>query len=196
MGNGDDFAADFVRLEDVEDFADAGPEQFGLGKVLQNLFALAHFVHRVTAGIGNASRETGNDGGDSRIERLRHAFDLFGEHERGDFELYALGGQLLDERQRRFCSGFGDRDLGVNVFGPAADFEGLALHFVVVVRKDFEGNRFLSDVLLNVFRESLKIRDAGFAHEGRIGGHAFDEGVGVEVQHALFVRAVGEELHS
>ena len=50
-------------------------------------------------------------------------------------------------------------------------------------------------MLQNVARERFKIGEAGLAHERGVGGHAFDKGICVQLQHSRFVRTVGEKFY-
>ena len=66
--------------------------------------------------------------------------------------------------------------------------------FLNIALIDFEGDGFGGDALENVFGEGLVVGDADLLHEGGVGGEALDVGLGVEIEDAGFIGAVGVDL--
>ena len=181
-------------MENVNDFARAGPEEFGFGLALEQRYAGAHEGHWVHAGVGDAAGEDGDDGRDGGIEGVGDAANLREGEEGGDVEFHAEETELFDEREARLTLGVGDRNLRVDVGGPRGDFQGLALHVYDVVGEDLEGNGFGGDGLEDVFGEGFVVFDAGFFHQRGVGGQALDVRLGVEFEDAGFVGTVGVQL--
>jgi len=115
--------------------------------------------------------------------------------EGGDVEFHAGLAELLDEGEAGVAAGVGDRDLGVNVGAPAVDLEGLALHLDEVVGEDFERDGFRGDGLEDVLGEGLVVADPGLLHQARVRRQALDVGLGVKIENAGPVRAVGVEMN-
>ena len=195
MRHGDDRAAGFFRLEQVEHFPGTSPEQFGLGQLGEERAARAHDGHRVNAGVGDAASEHGHDRRDCGIKRFGDAPDLGDREERGDVELHAMQTEFLDEREARFALGVGDWNLGVNVGAPRVDHEGLAFHIDDVVGEHLKRDGLGGDGLENVFGEGLVVFDAGLLHEAGVGRQALDVRLGVELENTGFVGTVGVELN-
>ena len=101
----------------------------------------------------------------------------------------------MDEVVRRLAAGVGDRNLDVDVRPPRRDLPRLPLHFVEFVGEDLERDGPVGDRFEDLAREAAVVADARLAHEGRVGGEAFDERLAVHLQHAGFVRPVGKQLH-
>ena len=66
VGHGDDVATDLIRVENVQEFAGAGPDQLDLSVRRQHLHRRGHDGHGVAAGVGNSAREDGDARGGSR----------------------------------------------------------------------------------------------------------------------------------
>ena len=194
MRHRDDVAAAFLGLEDVEHLAHAGPEQLGLRLALEQRAAGAHERHRIAAGVGNAAGEDGDDGRHGGIERGRDLAHLGQREDGGDVELHLLRRQFADQREGGLAARIGDGDLDVDVLAPAGELERLALHLREFVGKDLEGDGLGGDGLEDVLGEGLVILDAGLLHQGGVGGEALDVGLGVEVEDAGLVGAVGVDL--
>jgi hypothetical protein len=196
VGDGDDVATDLVGLEDVEQLAGTGPDEF-LGWVrLHHLDGGGHQRHGVAAGVGDSAGKDG-DATWGRIGKGGGDIADLREGQKGCHVQFHFGaGKALNERAARFGLAIGDGDLHVDVLAPGGDFVGLAFHFGEVVGKDLEGNGFVGDDFEDVFGESAVVRDSGLAHEGGVGGEAGDVGLAGHFEHAGFVGAIGEDLDS
>src|SRR5262249_11449122 len=53
VGDGDDVAADFVRLNHVEELTWAGPDQFGSRRRFEDLEGFGHVRYRIATGVGD-----------------------------------------------------------------------------------------------------------------------------------------------
>ena len=84
----------------------------------------------------------------------------------------------------------------MHVLAPGRDLVRLADHAVGVVGEDLERDGAVGDQADEVDGERLVVVDAGRTHQRGVGGEALDEGVGTELEDAVTVGAVGEELRA
>ena len=82
-----DVAADGVGLEDVQQFARAGPDQFEVGVRRQKLHGFRHQRHGIAPGIGDAPGKDRDVGRRPAGQGGNHAADLRHRHQRGDVQL-------------------------------------------------------------------------------------------------------------
>ena len=69
-------AADRVRLEYIEQFARARPDQLDLRVGQKHAYRARHKRHGIDAGIGDTAGKDADIGGSAARQRFRHSADL------------------------------------------------------------------------------------------------------------------------
>jgi len=92
------------------------------------------------------------------------------------------------------AAGVGDRDLHVDVLAPGGEAERLAAHLGKLVREHLQREGLGGHGAEDVAGKGLVVLDPGLAHQARVGRQAPDVGLGVKVQDARPVGAIGVQL--
>src|SRR5204863_3468579 len=126
--------------------------------------------------------------------RVDHALHLIEREDRRDVELHAVVGEATHQRVGRLAARVRHRNFDVDVFAPRGDLARLPLHLLELVGEDFEGEGPVGDGGDDRPGEAAVVGQPRLVHESGVGGEAFDVRLGVHLEHAGFLRAVGEEL--
>src|SRR5579885_1808303 len=133
-------APDHVGLEQVEELARAGPDQFDIWVGTEHFDGGGHYGHGIAARIGDASREYGYISGRPAGEYGGYLAHLVEGQQRGGVYFNAGVGQPADQIDGGFPLGIGDGDFDVDIIAPAGNLAGLTFHLRKRVGEDLEGN--------------------------------------------------------
>ena len=127
-------------------------------------------------------------------ERRRRLPYLLQSHQGRDVKPHARPGQFTQQVVRRLFFRVHHRNLHIDIAAPGGYFQGLSLHGLKFIGKDFKGDRPVRDRLDNLLGKGAIIIDRSLPHQGGIGGKALDQRIGIHFQHAGLVSPVCEDL--
>src|ERR1700730_434371 len=141
-----DVAADAVSLENIEHLARTCPHDLRFGARFEHLHGGCHERHRVYSGIGDATREHGDEAGDLGAQRGHDIPDLRQGHDCGDVELDPPTREAAYQGIAWLAARIRDRDLDVHVVTPTRNLERLAFHIRKLIADNLERQGFVPDL--------------------------------------------------
>jgi len=134
----DDVTADGVRLEDVEQFTRAGPDQLRVRLDRQQGNRFGHERHRIPARVGDPSGEHRHIRRGAALQDVHHVAHLVEGHDCRDVDAHARMRKAMNQIVGRFATRVGDGNLHVDVLAPRGDLASLPFHLSELVGEHFK----------------------------------------------------------